>query len=63
MTRKDYEVIAKAIAEQVERNGGEVNDTLLSLTSLAGTLCREFAKENPRFDRDRFLTACKVDWA
>lgn len=61
MTRKDYVVIAKAIAEQVERNGGEQNDTLVSLSSLAGTLCREFSLENPRFDRDRFLTACKVN--
>ena len=58
MTRKDYVLIAKAINSEVERNGGEKNDTLVSLGSLVGTLCRELSLENPSFDRTKFMTAC-----
>ena len=51
MTRKDYVVIAKAIAEHVERYGGEQNDTLVSLASLAGTLCDSGRSQGGRHGR------------
>ena len=53
MTRKDYVMIADTI-------GGM---TYLNETDRA-TIAHDFAdqleQDNPRFDRDRFLTACGV---
>lgn len=60
MSRKHYKAIAEAIACEVERNGGEQNDTLVSLMSVAGSLAKVMSEDNPRFDRNKFLVACKV---
>lgn len=46
MTRKDYEKIAAAIKESREP------------MALVNLLMDVFEKDNPRFDRERFLTAC-----
>jgi hypothetical protein len=59
MTRKDYVMIAETLADLMAdfNNGG---DDTVSLTLVAVELAETLAKDNPRFDRDRFLTACGV---
>jgi hypothetical protein len=53
MTRKDYELIARVIryAEIDERAGDRI----------ARDFAYALAKDNPRFDRARFLKACGVE--
>lgn len=60
MTRKDYVMIAETLADLMAdfNNGG---DDTISLTLVAVELAETLAKDNPRFDRDRFLTACGVN--
>ena len=50
MTRKHFEVVAAAVAEITTRS-----DRWL----IANKLANGFEKENPRFDRDRFIAACR----
>jgi len=60
MTRKDYELVAKAftIAQgSIQVASYEAGDAL-GLLSLI--LADSLEKENPRFNRARFLTACGV---
>lgn len=57
MSRKDYVLIAEAIKrvrDEVSANGGTVD----AVDRVAGELSLAFAKENERFDMDRFLKAC-----
>lgn len=60
MTRKDYQLIAKAI--YLTRMCKAVLDGQLDWSQ--GLLVMELAdsleKDNPRFDRARFITACEV---
>ena len=53
MTKKDYAIIAKAIA-----NTYDISD--IGRASVANEIARALAADNPRFDRNRFLTACGV---
>ena len=50
MTRKHFEIVAAAISNIVNRP-----DRWL----VANMLANSFEKENPRFDRDRFIAACR----
>jgi hypothetical protein len=63
VTKKDYELIAKAIRagkEEHERFFGEgPHSQVLAFT---GLLADAFAADNPRFDRRRFLEATGL-WA
>lgn len=54
MTRKDYELIARVL-----RNSGEMIDEM-ALEALAENFADELADTNPRFDRDRFISASGV---
>jgi hypothetical protein len=64
MTKKDYDLIAEAIRNvglwyhvgEGERQHGSG----VVLFSLAMELARELAAANPRFDQERFMTACEV---
>lgn len=60
MTRKDYELIAKRISDQIELThfSNDNHSARMSLRSLARNLAEDLAKGNQRFDRDRFLAAC-----
>ncbi len=66
MTRKDYELIAKAIAKlrSVYPDGEPTNDHDKGFQhgtkQAAQYIASALASENPRFDRDRFLKACGV---
>ena len=50
MTRKHYKIVAAAVAEITMRS-----DRWL----IANKLANGFEKENPRFDRNRFIAACR----
>ena len=60
MTRKDYVLIAQTIADLMSdfNNGG---DDSCSLSIVAEELADTLEKDNPRFDRARFLDACGVN--
>lgn len=55
MTRKDYVILADVI-----KNLDEVIDSY-ALEALAENMSDALAKDNPRFDRARFLVACGVN--
>ena len=50
MTRKDFELIAAAVANITQRSARWLVTNLLA---------NSFEKDNPRFDRDRFVAACR----
>ena len=50
MTRKHYEMVACAVASIVKRA-----DRWL----MANTLANSFENDNPRFDRDKLIAACR----
>lgn len=59
MTRKDFELIAKVLADlNSDFNNGD--DDTVSLSLVATELADALKAENPRFDRERFLIAAGV---
>lgn len=63
-TEKHYKAIADIIAAESTRfDITEEDDTEGKLTCmvLAGKLAEYFGKDNPRFDRGKFLSACLGD--
>ena len=65
MTRKHYIQVANIIADQMEFtrqfNNGKVEQHRRAATiQIATDLAGMFKRDNPQFDRERFLTACKV---
>lgn len=61
MTKKDYKIIARAIATRpnVEKRLGYPEKILR--WDLVRKLCEVFAKENPHFDRELFIGASYVN--
>jgi hypothetical protein len=57
MTRKDFILIAKTISE-VRYNSTEIIYQR-ALNDLTLNLAAELKRENPRFDIDKFLSACE----
>lgn len=56
MTRKDYILIAAAL-----KNAREVQpEASLGIDVAAWHMCESLARDNPRFDRERFLKAAGV---
>jgi len=53
MTKKDYEMIAKAFSYAIENDGISVG-----LSLAVNCIVIELHKENPRFDSYKFRTAC-----
>lgn len=56
MTKKDYRIIAKAINKEYEYTHG---DGVNNLDNVIMNLAFSFAKQNPRFDEQNFIDACK----
>jgi hypothetical protein len=62
MTRKNFEMIAAVFAKQLDIHRafsepiGEA-----AVTDTARAMADQLQRENPRFDRHRFLTACGVE--
>jgi hypothetical protein len=70
MTRKTFQAVADAIrdARPVEPESGDWSDAddyetgrEVACITVAHTLAEIFAADNPRFDRDKFLTATRKD--
>jgi hypothetical protein len=66
MTRKDYILIAKAVKEMNDRawNMHTAQDRVVARTVVSGLaheLVAELGNTNPRFDRNKFLTACGLN--
>lgn len=62
MTKKDYEVIAKAIKKQwdvqVEITG--TGDKSMAIHETALRIATGLGHDNPKFDYNKFLNACGV---
>lgn len=56
MTRKDYVLIAQAISDQQHWLTAEERQPI---TGLIYTLASALARDNPRFDRSKFIAACE----
>ena len=72
MTKKDYELIAKAIRDNTEwvkyddGYGETIEERKIHPIDIMVTLSIAFEKENPNFDQYKFWDACKKpypeDW-
>jgi hypothetical protein len=65
MTKKDYIKIAQVLKDEKVRIENEFDsDSLVGhgasteVTILSGKIAYMLAQDNPRFDREQFLTAC-----
>lgn len=63
MTKKDYIALAAILAEQRAKYTDEIDSTIrfagrFALAETARSMATLFASQNPRFDRETFLTAC-----
>jgi hypothetical protein len=54
MTRKDYRLIAEALRRSPYRK-----DSFFQWEATVGSIADAMAKDNPRFDRRKFLEACE----
>lgn len=54
MSQKDYELIARTIADQVTTS----THRYATLRDVTSKLSKAFMADNPRFDPDRFTRAC-----
>jgi hypothetical protein len=60
MTQKDFELIARVIADAPMAGvGADIGEQMRD--RIARGFCRELAATNPRFKRDVFLRACGVE--
>jgi hypothetical protein len=62
MTKKDYILLARALKDartHADVEGGDMRTPTVDETS--GFIADALQRDNPRFDRDRFLTACGVN--
>lgn len=57
MTRKDYVILAKVINTARNINTEKTGEAV----AVAYLLAEELQQENPRFNRELFLTACGVN--
>lgn len=60
MTRKDYVLIADALAQPIRPLTGHEHAMTIAWGETVRNLTRALANDNPRFDRARFLKACGV---
>lgn len=60
MTRKHFEIVADVMNQNRPKNEYLVDDIRYGQWATdVETLADRFALEYPRFDRDRFISACK----
>lgn len=59
MTRKDYVALAGAFARSRKIAALNGEKALLTWANCVGNVCDTLAADNPRFDRDQFVEACK----
>lgn len=56
MTRKDFVLIAGAVRIAIHPDSSKVE--IQTIKTVAISLADALTRTNPRFDRDRFITAC-----
>jgi hypothetical protein len=63
VTRKDYIALSDTIREMVQTctDDGRGDIRSRAIADHAVRMCAVLKSDNPRFDADRFLTACNVD--
>ena len=66
MTKKDYELIATALRQATitgtcVRSSSDLDLVNATHRAAASSLASALERDNPRFDRDRFLAACVLD--
>lgn len=61
MTKKDYIKIAKIIAYNREHRRLDQEEASRIIYSLALDMSQMLHNDNPRFDRDKFMSACGFD--
>lgn len=59
MTKKDYIVVAAALREQLPRRAWL--NKWQQYEAVCSSLAAAFLKDNPRFDRERFMVACGIE--
>lgn len=60
MTKKDYIKLAKLIKENtIDPEDGDSNTYLINWNELVNGLSYILKDDNPRFDEQRFIEACK----
>lgn len=63
MTKKDYELIARIFNKNIHDT--HPKNVRLNVKMVAGAMAQQFAdvlaKDNPRFDAEKFLTACGIE--
>lgn len=60
MSKKDYVAVARIISNT--RELCQAKEAREATTYIASDLAREFVKDNPRFDSDKFLRACGLEF-
>ena len=55
MTKKHYEAIAQVFTQYMQHN-----DSRETAEHIAKNMCAYFQADNPKFNRDMFLTACGI---
>lgn len=58
MSKKDYRAFAEMLHER-RRRSAECSAEMALLDGIARDLCQIFARDNSRFDADRFMTAVR----
>lgn len=58
MTKRHFEAIARMLREQGETLADPTQAADIAHRDLVDGMASYFADQNPRFDRERFLTAC-----
>lgn len=62
MTKKDYARIAQALKDNKPEFSAGLRDILIqSWNNTVETIAMTLQQDNPRFDRNHFLTACGYD--
>lgn len=59
MTKKDYELLAKALREASHLAGFNGNDAVKAVGTAVTTVAAALAKDNPKFDRQKFFNAVR----
>lgn len=59
MTKKDYKLISKVFSEQLSSNAAKrVAIQELNLICMLHDLANALQKDNPRFNKEKFVAAC-----
>jgi hypothetical protein len=61
MTRKDYKAFAQMLSKRLEDT--DTTEEIWTWSDICQDIADLFMADNPRFDREKFYTACNFDEA